>query len=103
MSENLTVCPDCGESFETTDESKDMPIQGLAQSCPSCRYTVDIAILNYYDGTYEVIAPNLDGDQCIVCEGDATMRAQRIGEPIKGWCGDHAGAHRQTALSFATE
>ena len=109
----MTVCPECGEDFDTTDSVKELPLQALAQECPSCGYTVDIAIVNYPDNTYEVLAPARRGDVCIeavsnglgleACGNDAMIRRQKIGRPMEGRCAEHMYAHRETAMDFRDE
>lgn len=113
MSENMTVCPECGAEFDTVAQEKEMPMQALAQDCPDCNYTVEVAIVNYPSGEYTVVAPALKGDTCAAqvssddikfgtekCEDDAMIRMQRIGRPIEGRCAEHMGAHRKAALDL---
>lgn len=103
MSENMTVCPECGAAFETVAQEKDLPSQALKQDCPDCDYTVEVAILNYPDGTYTVIAPALKGDECETCDNGAMIRMQKIGESVEHRCVDHMGAHREAALELRDE
>lgn len=109
MSKNMTVCPECGAEFETDAQEKEMPFQALDQSCPDCGYSVQVAIINYPDGTFTVVAPALKGDVCGArvisdrCGDDAMIRMQKIGEPIEGRCAEHMGAHREAALDLRSE
>jgi ssDNA-binding Zn-finger/Zn-ribbon topoisomerase 1 len=99
----MTVCPECGVEFDTVAQEKELPSQALKQDCPDCDYTVEVAILNYPNSTYTVIAPALKGDTCGRCDNDAMIRMQRIGCPIEGRCAEHMGAHREAALDLRTE
>lgn len=115
MSEGMTICPECGAALETQDQAKDLPIQVLAQSCPDCDYNVDIAIINYKPGQYEVVAPALRGDSCSErispngyygiksCGRDAMIRIQHVGDIVRGRCAEHMGAHRETALDMRSD
>jgi hypothetical protein len=115
MSENMTVCPECGADFDTVAEAKDMPLQALRQECPDCDYSVEVSIINYPDGTFTVVAPALKGDECggrvpregrygtTTCDDDAMMRMQKLGKPIEGRCVEHMGAHHEAALALRDE
>lgn len=115
MSENMTVCPECGVAFETVAEVEETPRQALQQECPECDYTVQVSILNYADGKFTVIAPALVGDTCdgqvaredehgtTACGNGAMIRMQKVGRGIEGRCAEHMGAHRETALEMRDE
>jgi len=116
MSRNMTVCPDCGTEFETDAQAKEMPLQALDQSCPDCGYDVKVAIINYPNGMFTVVAPALKGDTCganIVsedvrygtenCGDDAMIRIQQIGDQIEGRCATHMDSHREAALDLRSE
>jgi len=103
MSENMTVCADCGQTFETTDQVVEKPFHVLQQHCERCGDDVAVSILYYPDTSYEVIAPALIGDQCTTCADDAACRAQRTGGCVEHYCVEHMGLHRQEALSFRSE
>lgn len=112
----MTLCPECGDEFETTGQEKELPVQALQQECPSCGYMVRVSILNYPDSTYEVISPALQGDTCnaqIVgsedslgtseCGANAMIRQHKIGSVQGARCAEHMGAHRETALDLRSE
>jgi len=110
----MSVCPECGAEFDTVAQEKELPLQALSQVCPNCEYEVGIAIINYPDGTYEVVSPALNGDICServsgsgfgidACGNDAMIRRQKIGKPIEGRCAEHMGAHRESALDLRSE
>jgi hypothetical protein len=115
MSENMTVCPECGAEFDTVAQEKDLPLQALGQDCPDCDYSVEVAIINYPDSTFTVVAPALKGDTCKArvesedafgtehCGDDAMIRMQKIGRPIEGRCAEHMGAHREAALDLRNQ
>lgn len=105
MSENMTLCPDCGTEFDTIGEETSLPIQVLDQACPDCEYEVQVAIINYPPASFEVVAPALKGDTCGTrdCGADAMIRRQKIGRPIEGRCAEHIGAHREAALDHRSE
>lgn len=116
MSENMTVCPECGTEFDTVAQEKELPVQALQQECSSCGYEIGVAIINYPNSTYEVIAPALKGDVCTAtispedgglgttdCGGNAMIRRHKIGEPQGGRCAEHIGAHHEEALGLRSE
>jgi DNA-directed RNA polymerase subunit RPC12/RpoP len=103
MSQNMTVCPECGTAFETVAQETELPSQALKQDCPDCGYTVEVSILNYPDGMYTVIAPALKGDTCKQCDNGAMIRMQQIGCPIEGRCAEHMGAHHEAALDLRSK
>jgi uncharacterized Zn finger protein len=109
MTENMTVCPECGTEFDTIDEAvRDDVIQTLRQQCPDCGYEVDVGIINYPDRTFEVIAPAIDGDEVCgarvpadrpyateTCEADPDYRIDAVGTTVELRCTEHAGVHRE--------
>ena len=114
MSVNLTVCPKCGGDMDTVAEHKELPIQVLQQEC-DCGYEVGIAIMNYPNGTYEVIGPALKGDICSArindpgrlgvrsCGDDAMIRVDEVRKPMKGRCPKHMREHRRTAMELRSK
>lgn len=114
----MTICPECGTGFETSDAIEDDVgvLQALAQHCPSCGYETDVAIVNYPNQTYTVLAEALAGDSCdhpvprgddrygfYECGAPAAIRTQSVGRPVKGWCEEHVGEHFGSAMAFRDE
>lgn len=104
MTENMLICPECGDAFDTIadDAMESNVVQARQQQCPSCDYTVAMSIINYPDGTYELVAPSLD-DTCAVCGDDATIRTVRVGDTLSGLCDTHCGSHRIAAMDLAND
>lgn len=100
MSENMTICPDCGSAMAPTveEESESGVHRALHQNCPDCDHEVDIAILEYPNSEYVVLAPAIDEDVCRYCESDATVRFQRIGKSVVAVCNDHLLLHHGSAF-----
>lgn len=109
MSKNMTICPECGEAFDTVAQEKELPLQALRQECPGCGYTVEVSIINFPDNSFTVVAPALKGDECEVgslgthCDCDAMIRLQHSDSPIEGRCADHMGLYREAALDLRSE
>jgi len=100
MSENMTICPDCGSKMAPTveEESESGVHRALHQSCTDCDHEVDIAILEYPNHEYVVIAPAIDGDTCRECDSDSIVRFQRIGKAVVTVCSDHLRLHHKSAF-----
>lgn len=109
MSKHLTVCPDCGVDYDTTNMDTDMPIQHLTQQCPECETTVAVGIINYANNEFTVVGPALDDEQCRAgslrneCGDNAVIRIQRVGDNPQGRCVEHAGAHHDRARQHADD
>lgn len=109
MTLNMTVCPECEETFETEDavEIEDGIIQGLKQVCPQCNYKVEVGIINYSNGVFEVDAPALEDDMCDPkygrCNNSAKIRKHKLTEKVRGLCEDHMGEHHLTAINAYSE
>lgn len=95
----MTICPECGADFDTVAEVTELPVQVLEQSCPECHYDVQVAIINYPNGQFSVVAPAMKGDTCH-CGRDAMIRLQRVGGPVGSRCAEHMHAHREAALGL---
>lgn len=95
MTECLMVCPDCCTELETTDmvESDSGVMQALEQDCPSCEYETEIAILNYPDGSFEVIGPGEDSDWVL----------ERTGGTVRHEPDERIRAHQRQAIEFREE
>lgn len=102
MTENLTVCPDCGDALQPVAQHEDPPVQVLQQEC-DCGYDVTIAILNYPKSSYEVLGPALPGDTCTECDNGAMVRRQRTMESCTFRCASCIRLDQENALSKRKE
>lgn len=115
MSENMTVCPKCGTDFDTVEQEQDLPIQALHQQCPDCEYWVKVAIINWPDKTFDVVAPALSEDESCQqtvtvdsggieqCNSDPVYRTQSVGSDPQGLCPECAGEHVHSAMDMAND
>lgn len=86
---NLTRCPDCKSELVTEDAERDMPVESLLQTC-ECGNKVAVSILHYPDGSYVVLGPPIDSDECIVCGNGAVYRMNDIRDQItEAYCMSH--------------
>jgi hypothetical protein len=102
MTKNMMTCPECGAAFDTVAQEREPPCQRLDQQCPDCDYDVTVGIVNYPDGSYEVIAPalpDIDTD-CTVCGDPPTHRIQRVGNPLESVCIEHIRPHQQAPFDI---
>jgi hypothetical protein len=103
MTQNMTVCPDCGDELETTDSVSELPLQALSKQCVNCDYSVDISIINYKSNDFAVIAPACQSDTCHRCGSDALIRSQRVGYSVVGLCVEHRWELHRHALALRDE
>lgn len=89
MTENISICPDCGGELLTVDAEATLPLQALRRACEDCSFNTIVAVVNYPDGFYEVVADALPGDECDECDREARYRVQKVGDPVRFECEEH--------------
>ena len=90
----VTRCPECDAELTPVESDDGRPVQTMSQSCTSCKYETQIALL-WYQTAHEIVADVSDVD---AEDGVETVVVDRDGVTIRRYESGETRAHHETAL-----